>query len=261
MATATEEFGTGWQQWNLQAWYDFAVVKLMMGKVSDVIPKTYVPILRLVSEDSAGVDEAYARVIALREPVAWLDSPREKWRKLYGGYIRELEWVYGELRERFPTREYQDLVTDIMARAIREAMGAFLPSLEKMTRSQSTPQAVASESHRRSGGAGRAVEKLFKGRLGKWVFAHLNPMSFMVGPVDLELRPGGEIEMFIPRCWMHTAPGGNRTHDQACVQGCKGACERVFNGRTPVRMEFEPHLPDFSCTLRVKLGSEVLPSA
>ena len=256
--TALDEFGSGWQRWNLQAWYDYAVVKLMMSKVGDVIPKTYVPILRLVSQESTRVDEEYARVVALREPVRLLDAPREKWRKIYGSYIRELEWVYGELRQHFPTREYQELVIDIMARAIRDAMGAFLPSLEKMTRSDGAPAAAGPAPRRRSGGG---VEKLFKGRLGKWVFAHLNPMSFMVGPVDLEMLPGGEIEMFIPRCWMHTAPGGNRTHDQACVQGCKGACERVFNGRTPVAMNFEPHLPDFSCTLRVKLGAEIAPSS
>ena len=82
----------------------------------------------------------------------------------------------------------------------------------------------------------------------------------IVGPVELEMNPGGEIKMFIPRCWMHTAPGDGRTQDQACVQGCKGACERVFNGRTPVAMEFEPHLPDFSCTLRVKLDRGAMPA-
>ena len=38
------------------------------------------------------------------------------------------------------------------------------------------------------------------------------------------------------------------------------ACERVFNGRTPIAMEFEPHLPDFSCTLRVKLARDAFPT-
>ena len=48
-----EEFGTGLQCWNLQAWIDFAMVKIMMGRVGDVIPKTYMPILRLVCDDPA----------------------------------------------------------------------------------------------------------------------------------------------------------------------------------------------------------------
>jgi hypothetical protein len=258
------EFGTGWQKWNLQAWFDFVMIRLMMSRVGDLIPKTYVPILRLVAEDAGKVDDAYEQVLALREPIHLFDSPRDKWRILYGSYIRELEWVFGELRQHFPTKEYQELVTDIMSRAIRDAMSAFLPSLEKMTRERDSSVA-SSRSAKRSHGAavkviGKGVEKLFGGRIGNWIFEHMNPMSPIVGPVDLEILPQGEIKLFIPRCWMHTAPGTGKTQDQACVQACKGACERVFNGRTPISMEFEPHLPDFSCTLRVQLEREAMPS-
>jgi hypothetical protein len=264
MAGDTSEFGTGLQNWGPQAFFDYLVVKMMMSKVGDVIPRTYVPILRLVSEDAGKVDDGYASVLALREPIAFLDSPRERWRKTYGAYIRELEWVYGELRQHFPTKEYQDLVQDIMARNIKDAMSAFLPTLEKMQRTRSeralsgSPAAPTSS---RSKSIGKAMERLFKGRFGSWMFSHMNPMSFMVGPVDMQMEPGGEIKMWIPRCWMHTAPGDGQTQDQACVQGCKGACERVFNGNTPIAMHFEPHLPDFSCTLRVKMSREVVPAS
>jgi aromatic ring-cleaving dioxygenase len=253
MAIQADEFGTGLEQWNLQAWWDFITVKLMMSRVGDVIPKTYMPILRLVSEDAGKVDDEYARVVAMRQPVRLFDSPREKWRKIYGSYIRELDWVYDELRPHFPTREYQDLVQDIMARRIRDAMSAFLPQLEKMTRSEKVGPAVADADKKRSFAA-KIFSRIMKGRVVGWLMNNLNPMSFMVGPVEMEMKPGGEIQMFIPRCWMHTAPGDGRTQDQACVQGCKGACERVFNGNTPVAMLFEPHLPDYSCTLHVKMG-------
>jgi len=255
MAERTDEFGTGWQLWNFQAWLDFVMIKLMMSKVGDVIPKTYVPILRLVSEDAGKVDDAYRQVLALREPIRWLDSPRDKWRKMYGSYIRELEWVYGELRQHFPTKEYQELVIDIMARTMRDAMSAFLPSIEKMTRTEATANTAPREPGRRSS-AGQLVEKMFNGPIGKWMFNHMNPMSAIVGPVEMNFS-GRQIEMYIPRCWMHTAPGDGRTQDQACVQGCKGACERVFNGNTPVAMLFEPHLPDYSCTLTVQLGRDI----
>jgi len=93
-----------------------------------------------------------------------------------------------------------------------------------------------------------------KGWLGRWLMNNLNPASFMVGPVEMKMKPGGELEMFIPRCWMHTAPGDGRTQDEACVQGCKGACERIFGPGTPAQMVFDPHLPDYSCTLSVKMG-------
>jgi hypothetical protein len=73
--------------------------------------------------------------------------------------------------------------------------------------------------------------------------------------VLIKMLPEGELEMFIPRCWMHTAPGDGRTQDEACVQGCKGACERLFGPEAPMTMLFEPHLPEYSCTLRAKMGA------
>ncbi len=263
MSALKDEFGVGWQKWNPQAWFDAFCIKLMMSKVGDVIPKTYVPILRLVSEDAGKVDDEYARVIAMREPIRFFDSPRDKWRKTYGAYIRELEWVYGELRQHFPTQEYQALVIDIMARNIRDAMSAFLPSIEEMTRTRGpSPESIGSAPGRKSSRLGKSFEKIFQGRFGSWLMNNLNPVSAIVGPVDMEMVPGEGMRMEIPRCWMHTAPGDGKTQDQACVQGCKGACEAVFNGRTPVAMLFEPHLPDFSCALTIKLnrGSRSAPA-
>ena len=67
-ALIADEFGTGWQRWNLQAWLDFAMVKILMGRVSDVIPKTYMPILRLVCNDTAKTDADYAHVVAICHP-------------------------------------------------------------------------------------------------------------------------------------------------------------------------------------------------
>ncbi len=94
MATqAALEYGTGWKQWNPQAFLDWLLASIVMSRVEDVIPKTYLPILRLVAEDAAKVDDDYRRVVSLREPLRLLDSPRERWRKRYGRFVRELEWV------------------------------------------------------------------------------------------------------------------------------------------------------------------------
>jgi hypothetical protein len=256
-----DEFGTGWQRWNLQAWLDFVMVKILTGRVCDVIPKTYMPILRLVCDDPAKADADYARVVALRERVRLLDSPREKWRKMYGSYIRELEWVYGELHRHLPTREYEDLVIDIMARTIRDWLGAFLPSMEAGTRvapadgsPTAGPHAPGQEPSWIARKAANLMERAINGPIGRWVLGNLNPASFMVGPVEMTMMPHGELEMYIPRCWMHTAPCDGRTQDRACMQGCKGACERIFGPQTMAHMVFEPHLPEYSCTLRAKLG-------
>jgi hypothetical protein len=258
VATKTDEFGTGFERWNLQAWLDYVMVKILMSRVSDVVPKTYVPILRLVADDVGKVDEAYRQVVSMREPIRLFDSPRERWRKMYGSYVRELEWVYGELRQCFPKREYEELVVDIMARTIRDWLGAFLPSLEKSTRTANTASQEAHAPGQEPGPlarwAARMLDKAVNGWLGSWLMKNLNPASFMVGPVEMKTFEGGELEMYIERCWMHTAPGSGRTQDEACVYGCKGACEKIFGPGTPAAMTFEPHLPEYSCTLRVKMG-------
>jgi len=247
-----QEFGSGWSQWNLQAWMDFLVVKTMMRRVGDVIPKTYVPILRLVSQDADEVDRAYAEILARREPIRLFDSPRDRWRKRYGAYIRELEWVYGELRQHLPKHQYQDLVVDIMARNIKDAMGPMMASLERSSRDARDVGAAPRNAGRRSSAIARPFRKLLA-TIGGWVVNHLNPAHAIVGPVEMEFLPDGKLKMYIPRCYMHTAVGDGQTQDQSCLWGCKAACEKVFDSGTVAPMYFEPHLPDFSCTLTVAL--------
>jgi len=242
------EFGAGWQQWNPQAFLDWLIVTLVMSRLEDVIPKTYIPILRLVSEDPARVDEAYHAVLALREPVRPLDSPRERWRKRYGRFVRELEWVYGELGRHFPEREYQELAVDIMARTLREQVWTFLPD-----RPAADQEAI--DATPPSGPPLERARTVVNGRLFQWIMKHFSPMSFMVGPMDLSMGPDGAIEMFIPRCWWHTSVGDGRTQDESCVYGCKGGTERLFARNLGVKMLFEPHLPEHSCTVRV--GGEI----
>ncbi len=260
MATVNldEEFGSGWSKWNLQAWIDFIVVRTMMGKVGDCIPKTYVPILRLVAEDAGKVDDEYQQVLAIREPIRFFDSPRDKWRKLYGSYIRELEWVYGELRKYFPKHEYEELVVDIMARTMKDAMGTMLPTVEKGTRTAAERDRGPNLAARKPNAAARWFahlgEKMMTGAPGRWLMDHANPMNAIIGPADMKFLPNGELEIFIPRCWMHTAPSDGKTQDQTCLWGCKGASERIFGPDSIAPMYFEPHLPDFSCTLTVKMG-------
>jgi hypothetical protein len=256
--TIDEEFGTGWAKWNLQAFIDYLMVKIMMSRVHDVIPKTYVPILRLVSEDVGKVDEEYKQVVSLREPVRLFDSPRDRWRKMYGPYVRELDWVYNKLREVFPKREYEELVVDIIARAIREWVGAFVPWLEKGLHRGNTASDDPHPPGREPGPvvkwAAKMLEKALKGWLGKWLAKNVNPASFLVGPVEQKINEEGELEMYVPRCWMHTVVGDGKTHDEACVLGCKGGCEAVFAPGGMMVMTFEPHLPEFSCTIRSRVG-------
>lgn len=128
MLDPREEYGSGWVQWNPQAWLDWATCAFVMGRLEDVIPKTYVPILQLTSGDVAATEADYAAVVSRRETARWSDSPRERWRKRYGAFVRELEWVYGALRAHFPPREYEELMADLMHRALRDQVWTFFPT-------------------------------------------------------------------------------------------------------------------------------------
>ena len=114
MAANTEEFGTGWQKWNPQAWVDFFTAKLMVAKVGDVIPKTYVPILRLVSEDAGKVDNLPDRDWKLR----WNEAEAYRGTKK----IMEARAVYMQLNAD------ESLHVDIRKRAKRAAMELSSPS-------------------------------------------------------------------------------------------------------------------------------------
>jgi hypothetical protein len=255
------EFGTGWRHWNPQAFLDWLLASIVMSRIEDVIPKTYVPILRLVAEDTQKVDDDYRHLVSMRQPVRWLDSPRERWRKRYGSFVRELEWVFGELHSHFPKREYEELVVDILARVLKDRLWSFLPepkdtpATSDTTHVQATAPEQTTRPRRLSPRArrlGAKARRAINGSAGQWIFRHFNPVGFMVGPVEMALTPEGEFQMHVPRCWWHTSAGDGRTQDEACMYGCKGASERVFNNTgLGIQLMFEPHLPEFSCTLHI----------
>ena len=75
--------------WGPQAWIDMWMSNSMLvKKAMPIVSHTFVPILRL-SGDKEQVDRDYADVKSRREILKWSDSPREKWRKRYGNFVRE----------------------------------------------------------------------------------------------------------------------------------------------------------------------------
>ena len=86
MLDPQREYGTGWAQWNPQAVLDWLVAGFVLGRLEDVVPKTYVPILRLVSRTAdnlrhvQALHETFPHVAATarqavrliyRDPVVW----------------------------------------------------------------------------------------------------------------------------------------------------------------------------------------------
>ncbi len=234
------------RQWGLQAIWDAWAVRGIVGGMDYLVPQTLMPVLRLVSGDPVAVDRAYAAVLAQREPVRRFDSPRERWRKGYGHFVRELEWVSQQLKKHLSDEEYHALVSGAVARAIEQWAGALKPKFAQLFRAE--PAAKQKPSAKGMTELELKLSKLITDNM----FTHFNAVSFMVGPMqirELEMERG-YMEAYIPECAMHTVVGTGKPQEEACVVSCKGGTELAFGKDSPMRIELEPHLPALSCTMR-----------
>ena len=97
------------------------------------------------------------------------------------------------------------------------------------------------------------------------MFETFNPAHWLTGPATItEYNPGaGLTVMEIPDCGWHTCgpadrlPNPNALPEEGCLHICKGPFEVLFNGDGGgMKMEFEPHLPETSCTVRMSWATE-----
>ncbi len=78
-------------------WGHKAILSYLMGKaaiksVYPLVAHTFVPILKLCSDNKKDVENAFMKIQGLNEKIKFFDSPYEKYRKIYGNYVREVEW-------------------------------------------------------------------------------------------------------------------------------------------------------------------------
>ncbi len=233
--------------WGPQAWIDMVMSKRMIvTRAWPLVHYTFLPILRMTT-DAERIDAEFAEIRARREEVRFFDSPRERWRKRYGNFVREAEWALLELRKHFSQKQYEDIVVGTSVALAHENSADFLAMMNKMS---DQPASKKSDSGPRRP---QGLEKL--------AFDMFNPAGFLTGPAEVtEIDPGaGSATMFVPDCAWHVCaaaeslPNPNALPEQGCLLICKGAFEKLFAGDDGgLSMEFEPHLPDTSCTVRMR---------
>ena len=80
-----------------------------------------------------------------------------------------------------------------MARTIHDWLSAFLPSIERTTRTAddaaTSPHAGRREPSAIARYAARTLERTLNGPVGRWLMAHMNPVNAIVGPVEMKLLP------------------------------------------------------------------------
>ena len=246
--------------WGPQAWIDMWMSDTMLVKrAMPIISHTFVPILRLSCNDVTALEADYEKVKSRREAVRWSDSPREKWRKRYGNFVREVEWALLELRKHFSEEQFNDIVVGTSVRLSRESSSDFLAMMNSMSAKSSSKQKRAG-SHEATGRV--------PGKPGRWttfVFETLNPAHWLTGPATIsEYDPeGGLVVMEIPDCAWHTCaarqslPNPAALPEEGCLNICKAPFEALFRGEGGgLKMEFEPHLPETSCTVRMSWNTD-----
>jgi hypothetical protein len=235
--------------WGPQAWIDMWMSNAMLvKKAMPIISHTFVPILRL-SGESTQVDRDYEEMKSRREVIRLFDSPREKWRKRYGNFVRELEWSLLELRKYYSQSQYEEIVIGTAVALSRENSPEFLNMMNSMPEK--------SEKRRSRPRRDRDTKP---GRWTRLLFETFNPAHWLTGQASItEYDPANGVTVIeIPACGWHTCaraetlPNPDALPEEGCLTICKGAFEAMFDGEGGgLKMEFDPHLPEPSCTVRM----------
>ena len=236
--------------WGPQAWIDMWMSNSMLvKKAMPIVSHTFVPILRL-SGDKEQVDRDYTAIKARRELIKRFDSPREKWRKRYGNFVREAEWALLELRKHYSQKQYEEIVIGTSVALSYETSADFLSMMNSMGEKNKNKKAKPTKD-------GAPAKP---GRWSTFLFETFNPAHWLTGPASItEYDPANGITvMEIPDCGWHTCgpqdrlPNPNALPEEGCLNICKGPFEALFNGANGgLKMEFDPHLPETSCTVRM----------
>jgi hypothetical protein len=248
---ATETERSSWlHHWGPQAWIDMVMSKRMLvDQGGPVVVYTSLPILRM-SGDPIDIDRGWDQVKSRREKVRLFDSPRERWRKRYGNFVRETEWALLELRKHFTQKQYEEIVVGTAVALAKENSTAFLEMMQSMTQ----------QSKKKNSSPKKANRDGKPSRTQKLMFEMFNPAHWLTGPAEItEYDPaGGSLTMYIPDCAWHTCgpsdrlPNPKKLPEEGCLLICKGSFEELFDGTDGgLAIEFEPDLPDTSCTARM----------
>jgi hypothetical protein len=251
--TVSQKKGGFLYNYGPQAWIDMVMSHVMIVRRAwPLVSYTFLPILRMAS-DPEKIDRDYAEIRSRREKVRIFDSPRERWRKQYGNFVRECEWALLELRTHFNPAQYEDIVIGTSVALAKENSPGFLDMMNRMSDSKAPKNSRTSDA---------PAEPT---RRQKMMFDMFNPAGFLTGPAEITdfNLAGGSMVMEVPDCAWHicaaaeSLPNPDALPEQGCLLICKGAFERLFNGKDGgLSMEFDPHLPETSCTVRMSWKAE-----
>jgi hypothetical protein len=204
-----------YQHWGHQAILTYLMGKAAIKKVYPIVTHTFLPILKLCADNRKDVEDAFRKVQELNEKIRFFDSPYEKYRKLYGNYVREVEWCCVQLRRYFTKRAYEDFIIDTTYSYNKEVVGNYSDLLKNLMVMGRTRESVRKESGRML-----AYINSISPRFLDFIFKHLfNPVFWMVGDVEFQeynFRTG-EMVLFAKDCLMLRASRMKQLPEEICL--------------------------------------------
>lgn len=224
------------QQFGLKAWWGAFVMRSEMKYLGGIVDQTYLPILRLTDDDPDRVQREWEVVKAQRDAITFWDTPYARWKKTYGNFVREIEWAFGELKPTMSERDFEDLVVHTMCGRLDDWVGWMKRGLKRLDRS--------------GGGNGLGGDGPTVARMSAKSLAMMWPI---VGDIEIRGVEDGVAVCYIPDCAMHWVVSETEAQTNACLYGCKAACEAFLGPDDPMSIHFEPNLPAFDCVMRVSM--------
>lgn len=203
------------------------IMRSMLARVGDIPESVLLPMLHELADDRETVNSEWDAVTSTRIRPGLRLPARESWRRRYGQFVRELEWAITGLVAVLPQDDVERLVSDAVASRLRKWLRFLMPVFGSVT---------------------MVPRGLYPGVMD----AGVSVATFLVGPIHRTgVEPDGTLVYEIPECAMHTATEAGVAQEHSCLMACKAACEKLFDKSSAMPLEFDPHLPGLSCTLRV----------
>ncbi len=201
--------------WGHQAIFSYLLGKAAMKRLYPFVPRTLVQILKLCADDRKEIEEAFKKIEGLHEKISFFDSPYEKYRKIYGNYVRGIEWCCSQLRKYFNKRAYDDLIIETTYSYNYEVMGKYAEALSKMMLMGRSRENIKTE----PGKMDAPINKIFT-KILDFCFKYLLNLTFwMVGDVVFEeynVRTG-EMVLKVTDCLMLRAPRMKQLPEESCL--------------------------------------------
>ncbi len=168
--------------WGPQEWIDMWMSNTMLvKKAHPIVSHTFVPILRLSCSDRDKLEQDYQDIRSRREAIRFFESPRGKWRKRYGNFVREVEWALLELRQYYSQEQYEDIVIGTSVALSHETSADFLEMMNSMSEKNKKKKP-------------RQRESTKPGWFTSLMFEVFNPAGWLTGPAKItEFDPANDV--------------------------------------------------------------------